>query len=130
MRINPKEIYLKRLLSLDRTTHMSFKNFYNLALFFLEDSTEAASQVRSLVESWLLKFKTPGGVPGMEYILYNMDLMRMSGRRYLKIKTQEGRKKFTYQDLVLGLDDLESRIFYILREKARTLRLQMPEAMI
>lgn len=135
LRIDPREVYLKRLLSLSRPDYRSFRPFLNLALLFLEnpatheDSEEVTAALQT-VKEWLKQFDTDRGEARLDYILLQLDIMAVYGRKYLKIKTRYTCKKFTFQEVVIGLGRVEDEIMFLIREKAREVRITNPDVMV
>ncbi len=129
LRIDVREIYLKRLVTLERYTHQSFKTAYNLILLFLQnkDNTEDVDKAEHAIKWFLEKFKNEKGTPSLDYVLYELDKMRMSGKTIMKIKSKFVKKKYTYQEIVGWLSDIEDYLLGIVRAKASTIRITNPE---
>ncbi len=135
MRIDAREIYLKRILTLDRSTIQSFRQFYHLSLLFLQDpDSEKDSKEIIIIQlamfDFLRKFRSEKGTPGLESILYEMDALRLNGKKYLKVKTRYTRKKFTYPEIMFLLQELEDMIMVMVRKKAKNIRIMNPEIQI
>ena len=134
MRIDPREIYIKRLLLLDRTTNRSFRDFYHLSLLILQGSGEEESDevlgVQMLMDDFLHEFRSEEGIPGMESILYELDNMRIKGKSYLLVKTRYTRRKFRYAEIVFMLQVLEDEIMYLIRHKIKNIRILNPEIQV
>lgn len=127
LRIDVREIYLKRLITLDRYTHSSFKTALNLMLLFLQKNPSDVEEALLAVDSFLYKFRNEKGVPSLDYVLYELDKMRTSGKTVMRIKSRYKRTKYTYQEVTGWLADLEDYILDIIRAKADTIRITNPE---
>ena len=126
LRFDPRENYIKRLLLLDRTTNRSFRDFYHRALLILHGSKEI-KKVETLMAEFLHEFRSEKGIPGLESILYELDNMRIHGKKYLLVKTRYTRRKFTYPEVYFMLQQLEDEIMRLLREKMKNIRILNPD---
>lgn len=131
MRIDPREIYIKRLLTLDRSTNRSFRDFFYLALLILEEpdgkENTDVEKAEDLLFFFLSQFKTEKGLPSIESILFELDNMRVLNKKYLLIKTRQTRKKFTYTEVIIMLQNLEDEIMLMIRKKAKNIRILNPD---
>ena len=127
LRIDVREIYLKRLITLDRYTHASFKTALNLMLLFLQKNPADVDEALAAVDTFLYKFRNEKGVPSLDYVLYELDKMRTSGKTVMRIKSRYKRTKYTYQEVTGWLADLEDYILDLVRAKADTIRITNPE---
>lgn len=134
MKVDIREIYLKRLLSLDRSTHASFQQAFGLIVLFLEDKKKRrddeltdVEKAYDALEVFTSRFANENGIPPLQYILWELDKMRWSGKEILRVKSKYRRKKFQYQEILLWLNDLEDYLLELVREKALTIRITNPE---
>ena len=134
MKVDIREIYLKRLLTIDRYSHASFQQAFGLIVLFLEDNKKRPDDEPSDVEKaydalevFTSRFANENGIPPLQYILWELDKMRMSGKEILRVKSKYRRKKFQYQEILLWLNDLEDYLLELVREKAKTIRITNPE---
>lgn len=134
VRVDAREIYLKRILLLDRSTHMSFKELVNLALLITAKPGVELSQdqekILLLLDEFLVLFETEKGPLPLAYILFQMEKMRINMRPFLKIKTENVNKKYRYEELLLILERLENEIMQIIREKVKDIRVQNPDVVL
>lgn len=129
LRPDVREIYLKRLLTLERYNHASFQQALNLMLLVLDDPNDPEPVTTALeaVDDFRARFANEQGIPPIEYILWELDKMRMTGREILRVKSKYRRKKFSYQEILLWLNDLEDGILELVRKKAQNIRITNPE---
>lgn len=134
MKVDIREIYLKRLLTLDRSTHASFQQAFGLIVLFLEDKKPPredeftdVEKAYNALEVFTSRFANEHGIPPLQYVLWELDKMRWSGKEILRIKSRYRRKKFHYQEILLWMNDLEDYLLEIVRAKAATIRITNPE---
>lgn len=129
LRPDVREIYLKRLLTLERYNHASFQQALGLIILILDDEKQPEPVERALemVDDFRARFMNENGVPPLQYILWELDKMRVSGREILRVKSRFKRKKFTYQEVLLWLNDLEDELLVMVRHKTPKIRITNPE---
>lgn len=132
VRIDPRETYLKRMLTLDRSRHMSFLAFVNLVRLFLQNpgvgkENVEVSYVEEAIADFLHEYRSEKGVPSLEWMLYELDLMQHLGKRWLKVKTRKTCKKFLYPEVLFRLRGLEDYLMFLVRQRTKEVRIMNPE---
>ena len=131
LKVDPREIYLKRLLMLQPEKHSDFLAYLDLARMVLDDfgddESEEQIMLEMAVEEFLDYFKTEKGRPALPYVLWMLDGMRENGKRYFIVKTHYVKRKYTYQQVVFFLTQLSDFVKFLVRKKAKEFRITNPE---
>lgn len=136
MKIDPREIYIQRLLTIDRSMHLSFAEVLNLAYFILQSNDPKAKEDEDVermdeaVQAFCDQFRTEKGTPTLELILHQMDTMKLSNRKWLVLKTRKKRLKLTYFQLAIKLRELEGYIMHLVRERSKSIRIVNPQSIM
>ena len=122
-----REIYLKQFLSVQATKFYDFKELYDYAFLILGDNEEALDELYYAEYSFLKPLENEGKLPSLDYVLYLMDCLALSGKNQLLVKTKKGRVRVKFIDLVFNLSEFKSVIFSLVRHKASSIRIINPD---
>lgn len=120
-----REMYLKQILNLNEETHTDFVKLINLSRLLLDKENK---ELDKLIDEFLTDFDVEERKQTLEYILFLMDGMKASNKRFLVFKGRDERKKFTYEEMLFKINNLRNQILVIIRNKAKTIRITNPES--
>lgn len=131
VRLDVREVYLRRLMGLERHSYSDMRLWFRYAMMVLQgaekEPTEAFLKGENLIRGFLSNFATEKGIPPMDSVLFQMDVMTQTRRGWYRIKTPFVRKRFLFADLQLLLSGLEEGLNDLIREEIPDIRIIQQE---
>jgi hypothetical protein len=129
LRVDPREIYLKRLLALDVKTSSDMLAWFNI-VYLIVGASASKERVASLINDFSRPYADERGPLPMHWILMNMDLARANNKRELRIKTRFVKRSFKLMEMELRLARLREDVEVVVREESRNVRITNPDIAI